>query len=90
MRNWQDSYFDGRHIGSDDDTGTEMLNLRKVANAFDLPYEHILKYEEIDEKLKLIMAKDGPLFVEVICDSNQKIVEPIKPRGSKEEPDEYR
>jgi acetolactate synthase-1/2/3 large subunit len=77
MRNWQDQFFDGRRIGSDDTTGAEMLNLRKVAEAFDLPYALIADVEEIDTKLAKAMASTGPLFVEVICDSNQTIVQPF-------------
>ncbi len=76
MRRWQDTYFEGRRIGSDDTTGAEILNLRKVAKAFDLPYEKIGKYQEIDSVLKKIITKRGPLFVEVICDDKQKIISP--------------
>lgn len=79
MRNWQDNYFEGRRIGSDDTTGAEILNLKKVADAFDLNYEIIKDYKEIDQKLKKITSKSGPLFVEVICDDKQNIIEPDKP-----------
>ena len=79
MRNWQDNYFEGRRIGSDDTTGAEILNLEKVADAFDLDYELIKNYKEIDQKLKRITSKSGPLFVEVICDDKQNIIEPDKP-----------
>src|SRR3989344_6620293 len=78
MRKWQDVYFEGRRIGSDDKTGVESLNLRKIADAFDLNYERIDRWEEIDEKLKKITSDNKPLFVEVVCDSEQKLVEPIK------------
>lgn len=76
MRNWQDSYFEGRRIGSDDSSGAPILNLRNVSKAFDLKYEIIDDYKNIDSKLKIIIAKPGPLFVEVICDSDQKIISP--------------
>ncbi len=78
MRNWQDGFFEGRRIGSDDQTGAEGLNLKKIAEAFDLPYECIARHEEIDEKVRRICAHSGPVFVEVICDSQQKIVKPIE------------
>lgn len=76
MRNWQDSFFDGRRIGSDDSTGAAMLDLRKVADTFDLRYEVIDRAEEIDRKLRTIMARPGPSLVEVVCDSRQTIVQP--------------
>ncbi len=76
MRNWQDSFFEGRRIGSDDDTGAEMLDLKKVAETFDLPFVLMEKSDLIDQQLREIISKDGPVFVEVVCDSTQVIVQP--------------
>jgi acetolactate synthase-1/2/3 large subunit len=76
MRNWQDSFFEGRRIGSDDDTGAEMLNLQKVADTFGLPFVLMEHTDKIDDQLREIIAKDGPVFVEVVCDSTQVIVQP--------------
>lgn len=78
MRNWQDKFFKGRRIGSDKTTGVPVLNLKRVAAAFDLKYEKIVRVEEIDSKLNNIMKRKGPLFVEVFCDNNQNIIEPIR------------
>ncbi|MBS3903029.1 MAG: thiamine pyrophosphate-binding protein [Anaplasmataceae bacterium] len=78
MRKWQDTFFEGRRLDSDEETGSGVLNLQKVADAFDLPFAIIEKAEEIDDQLKKIMSQPGPLFVEVVCDHHQKIVEPIK------------
>lgn len=75
MRRWQDDFFEGRRIGSDDETGAETLDLKRVAQAFDLRYQSIERSDEIDQKLKEIMSEEGPLFVEVVCDSRQKIIE---------------
>ena len=78
IRNTQDKVCDGRYTGSDKTSGIGTLNLRKIADAFDLPYFKIERYEEIDDRIIEIMASEGPAFVEVICDDNQKIIEPIK------------
>lgn len=78
MRNWQDNYFEGRRIDTAEHTGVGTLNLQKIAEAFDLDYERIEKCEEIDSKLEAIMKDKKPLFIEVICDDRQKIIEPIK------------
>ena len=50
MRNWQDKFFEGRRIGSDDDTGAEMLNLNAVARAFDLRYECISDIKNLKKR----------------------------------------
>ena len=83
MRNWQDTFFEGRHIGSDNKTGEEILNLKKVAEAFNLKYELINKWQEIDEKIKKVMRRPEPLFIEVVCSNTQEIVEPISNENRK-------
>lgn len=78
MRNWQDTFFEGRYIGSDNKTGAETLNLKNVAKAFDLKYELISDWKKIDRKINQLMRGQGPIFIEVICSNRQEIVEPIK------------
>lgn len=78
MRNWQDGFFEGRRIDSAEATGTGTLNLERVAAAFDLEYERIGTWQEADDKIRRVMGHNRPTFVEVICDENQKLVEPIR------------
>lgn len=78
MRNWQDGHFEGRRIESAEATGTGTLNLERVAKAFDLEYERIETWQEADDKIRQVMSHNRPIFVEVICDENQKIIEPIR------------
>lgn len=78
IRNTQDALCEGRYINSDQKISKEVLDLQKVAKAFDLPYFIIKSHKEIDTKIKQIVSKPGPAFVEVVCDSKQKIIEPIK------------
>jgi len=76
MRNWQDNFFDGRRIGSDDETGAEMLNLEMVAKTYELEYCLIESPNDIDRCLEEIFKKSTPMFIEVMCDPSQKIVQP--------------
>ena len=78
MRNWQDGFFEGRRIDGEDTTGAGTLDLESVAAAFSLKYVAIQNHKDVDAKIKQILSDDGPTFVEVVCDQNQKIVEPIK------------
>ena len=55
-----------------------MLDFQKIASAFDLPYVNIQSYQEIDNKILEVMNTKGPVFIEVVCDNNQKIIEPLK------------
>jgi acetolactate synthase-1/2/3 large subunit len=77
MRNWQDSLFEGRRIGADDKTGAETLVLRKIADAFEMPYQVIAAAADIDATLTALLARPGPVFVEVVCDDRQRIVQPF-------------
>lgn len=73
IRLTQDALCGGRYIGSDQVSTNEILNFKKVADAFDLDYEIIQDYREIDTKLDNILKNDKPVLVEVVCDNNQKI-----------------
>ena len=75
IRNTQDILCSGRYINSDQRNCNDVLNFQKVADAFGLPYCLIEKYEEVDSKIKKIIAKTGPAFVEVCCDNKQKIID---------------
>jgi acetolactate synthase-1/2/3 large subunit len=78
MRNWQDGFFEGRRLDTAQTTGSGTLNLRNIADAFDLDYLQIESVDEIDDKLRLAMKDSRPIFVEVMCDQYQKIQEPLK------------
>ena len=85
IRNTQDAVCEGRYIGSDLTSGIGTLKLKKIAEAFELPYFSIERYEEIDDKLKEIMSEKGPAFVEVICDNKQQIIEALRSHEDTEE-----
>ena len=78
MRNWQDNFFEGRRIESEESTGAGTLQMENIARAFDLPYTSIEDPDTIDEQINQIIGDDKPMFVEVICNPSQKIVEPMK------------
>lgn len=74
IRDHQDKLFDGRHINSVQGEDDELLDFKKIADAFNLPYFNIQRYEELDDKIKEVLDKEGPVFVEVMCDNKQNIV----------------
>lgn len=78
IRNTQDILCEGRYIGSDQANCDEILNFQKVADAFDLPYFLIGKHKNVDSGILEVMNKKGPVLVEVVCDSKQKIIESAK------------
>ena len=63
------------HGRTTEDERNAMLNLRKVADAYDVPYSLINDYKQL-ENLNRVIDKEGPQFIEVICDDKQKLVLP--------------
>ena len=52
-----------------------MLDLSAVAKAFDLRYECISDVKSMNKDIKRISKKPGPIFIEVVCSSEQEIVQ---------------
>ena len=78
MRTWQETYFDGRYIGSTDDTGTKPLDFSKISKAFNLDYEVIQDSKDFHDKIPLIVGTSQPMLIEVMCDSNQQLLLPME------------
>ena len=78
MHNWQDTFFEGRRVDSSKDTGEGTLDLKNIAEAFELEYYKIDNYKSIDNDLQKIVCNNKPLFVEVLSDHKQKIYDSFK------------
>ena len=78
MRTWQETFFDSRYIGSTDDTGAKPLNFAKIADAFNLPYALLENDKYFETKMEEIIELNGPQIIEVMCDSNQKLLLPME------------
>ena len=83
MKEWQDTYFEGTRVGvGTGDIQSEMLDLEKIANAFDMPYLKINDYKKIDENILNEIAKKRPVFVEVVTDEDGSILLPFNNKNS--------
>ncbi|MDC3155292.1 thiamine pyrophosphate-binding protein [Pelagibacteraceae bacterium] len=83
MKEWQDTYFEGTRVGvGTGDTFSEMLNLKKISEAFDMPYIKIDDYKEIDNCVQDLINKKGPMFIEVMTDENGMILLPYNNKNS--------
>jgi acetolactate synthase-1/2/3 large subunit len=73
VRNTQDALCEGRHTNE-----TPILNFKKVADAFGLPYCFLDKYETLDSEISTILKENGPALIELICDNSQEMILPLK------------
>lgn len=78
MHNWADSLFKGRRLDTAKDTGDGTLNFKNIAKAFDLNHYLIKDVNRIEKDLKKILNDKKPLFIEVITDPHQKIIDAFK------------
>jgi len=78
MRTWQDNFFDGRYIGSTDDTGAKPLNFERVAYAFGIDYVKIENPKDYLSKMPKIIETRIPQLIEVMCRSDQQLHLPME------------
>jgi acetolactate synthase-1/2/3 large subunit len=60
-----------------EEEGIGIINLRKIAEAYDMPYFLISDYKQFDTYLPSFINNNGPAFIEVMCDDKQKLILPI-------------
>jgi len=73
MKKWQDNYFSGNILDSEDQTGVGTLNFKKIADSFNLKYLKIKKISDIKRVIKIALSNKQPYLIEVFTDPNQKI-----------------
>ena len=73
MKKWQDNYFKGNRLDTEEKTGAGTMNFKKIADAFGLKFIQIKKTSEIKKKLMNIFSNNKPCIIEVFTDPNQKI-----------------
>ena len=65
----------GHYTGCTKDTGVEMPDFRKIANAFDIPYFKVNNQIELNSILEKVYEINGPVICEWPQDPNQ-VIEP--------------
>lgn len=62
----QDRNFEGRHVGSDEDSGVTMPDLEKIAEAYGIAYFRIEKNSEIEDVIPKVMNMEKAVICEFI------------------------
>jgi acetolactate synthase-1/2/3 large subunit len=71
IRNTADNYFDGRYFGTDSRNGISFPNLRKIAEAYGIPFHKITRNEYLESGLDML-DEGGPMICELMIDPNSK------------------
>jgi acetolactate synthase-1/2/3 large subunit len=74
IKQFQELYLGGRYEATIPSKGVTNPNFKKISNAYGINYNEIKNNKNIDAILKKILKSKKPEFINVIIDSNQKIV----------------
>ncbi len=70
IRQTQDNFFAGRHIGLNAASGVFFPDFEKLVRGFGIPYLSINRNDEIEEIVEKMLATPGPVFCEVFLTEN--------------------
>ncbi len=71
VRHGQKAHFRGKSIGTDPTNGIDFPDYRKVADAFNIPFYRIERYEELEDTIEQFIQQEGIAFLEVMTDPEQ-------------------
>ncbi len=77
IRQTQDIFLAGRHVGVDPDTGVSLPDYTKVAAAYGVPAIRVNNYQELTAHLPGVLASPGPFLVDLMVPPDQ----PMQARG---------
>jgi acetolactate synthase-1/2/3 large subunit len=80
IRQTQNTFFEGRHVGCDPKSGVGFPNIVRLAEAYGLTSEVIDEHNSMKEKIEQILKKAGP----VVCDVRLSPTQVFSPRVSSE------
>jgi acetolactate synthase-1/2/3 large subunit len=67
----QKTFFNGRFVASEKNSGVSFPNFEKVIKAYDLPYYSINDNQNIQSTLKKFLTSEGPAVLEVFTDPEE-------------------
>jgi acetolactate synthase-1/2/3 large subunit len=67
----QKSFFNGRFVASEKNSGVSFPNFEKLIKAYDLPYYSIKDNYHIHPTLETFLSHDGPAVLEVFTDPEE-------------------
>jgi acetolactate synthase-1/2/3 large subunit len=67
----QKTFFNGRYVASEKNSGVSFPNFKKIIKAYGLPYFSISKNKKIQPTLDRFLNSDGPCVLEVFTDPEE-------------------
>lgn len=86
IRHNQHNYMNDRFLGVGPDSGVQMLDFCRIAQAYDLPSVRIERKDDIPTKIRQVMQMEGPVVCEVMLEEfgpmAPRIASRVMPDGS--------
>jgi acetolactate synthase-1/2/3 large subunit len=73
IRNTQGSFFDGKHIGSSEESGVSFPNWKLISEAFGVGYLRIENRNQLSKDIQKALRMSGIRLIEVLCQQKQFI-----------------
>jgi acetolactate synthase-1/2/3 large subunit len=67
----QKSFFNGKFVASEKNSGVSFPNFEKIIKAYELPYMNIKTHDNMEDKIKQFLSQRGPVVLEVFTDPNE-------------------
>lgn len=67
----QKTFFNGKYVASEKNSGVSLPNFKKIVEAYDLRYFSIKNNSEIQDTIQEFFSFDGPCVCEVFTDPNE-------------------
>lgn len=67
----QKTFFNGRYVASEKNSGVSFPNFEKIIKAYDIPYCNIKTNDDIDVILQQFLQQDGPAVCEIFTDPEE-------------------
>lgn len=74
MRNTQRDFCKGHYVGADADSGVFIPQIDALARAFNLPYVRCDAQDDVEGKIREVLAIKGPIVCEVVAMRDQKLI----------------
>lgn len=74
IRHTQNNFMEGRLFGESSDTGVSTPPMKKVAELYNIKYLAVSNLDEMEDKIKELIAYNGAVIFEVITPSNQLLI----------------
>jgi acetolactate synthase-1/2/3 large subunit len=66
IRSSQNGYFEGNLVGCDPSSGLKLPDLSRIAAAFGIRFQRIVKGDDIGAKIRAALESKGPIITEVV------------------------